>query len=65
MLRQSGHANSHPNETLRVLEKVIAPGVLADHNRHLVREILEEIGAAQPNLQANPRFGTLYQMADQ
>ena len=64
-LRTSGHAKSHPNETLRVLEKVIAPGVLADHNRHLVREILEEIGAAQPNLQANPGFGTLYQMADQ
>ena len=34
-LRTSGHAKSHPNETLRVLEKVIAPGVLADHNRHL------------------------------
>ena len=64
-LRTSGHAESHPNETLRVLEKVIAPGALADHNRHFVTEMLEEIAAAHPELQAAPAFGTLHQRTNQ
>ena len=64
-LRTSGHAKSHPNETLRVLEKVIAPGALADHNRHFVTEMLEEIAAAHPELQADPAFGTLHQRTNQ
>ena len=64
-LQRSGHAQSHPNETFRLLQKVIAPGVTADHNRHVVREMLEEIAAAQPDLQTNPEYRTLHQWASQ
>ena len=64
-LRRSGHAQSHPNETLRLLQKVIAPGVTADHNRHVVREMLEEMAAAQPDLPTNPEYRTLHQWASQ
>ena len=64
-LRTSGHAESHPNETLRVLAKAIAPGVLANHDRHFVSEMLEEIGAAQHDLQADPTFVALYQLTIQ
>ena len=64
-LQRSGHAQSHPNETFRLLQKVIAPGVTADHNQHVVREMLEEIAAAQPDLQTNPEYRTLHQWASQ
>ena len=60
-LQRSGHAQAHPNETFRLLQKVVAPGVTADYNRDSVRGMLEKIAAAQPELQAKPEFGRLHQ----
>lgn len=64
-LQQSGHAKSHPSETFRLLQKVIAAGVTADHNRYSVREMLKEIGETQPELQASPEFRRLHQWASE
>ena len=64
-LQRSGQAQSHPNETFRLLQKVIAPGVTADHNRRVVREMLEEIAAAQPGVQTDPEYRRLHQWASQ
>ena len=64
-LQRSSHAQSHPNETFRLLQKVIAPGVTADHNRRVVREMLEEMAATQPDLPTNPEYRTLHQWASQ
>ena len=64
-LQRSQHAQSHPNETFRLLQKVIAPGVTADHNRRVVREMLEEIAAAQPGVQTDPEYRRLHQWASQ
>ena len=64
-LQRSQHAQSHPNDTFQLLQKMIAPGVTADHNRHVVREVLEEIAAAQPDLRANPGYRTFHHWASQ
>ena len=64
-LRRSQHAQNHPSETFRMLQKVIAPGVTADHNRRVVREMLEGIAAAQPELQTDPEYRRLHQWASQ
>ena len=64
-LQRSGHAQAHPSEMFRLLQKAITPGVTADHHRRAVREMLEEIAAAQPELQTNPEYRTLHQWASQ
>ena len=62
-LQRSGHTQAHPNETFRVLQKVIAQGVTADQNRYAVRKMLVEIAAAQPDLKADPEYRGLHQWA--
>ena len=62
-LQRSGHGQDHPNETFQVLQKVIAPGVTGEYNRYSVGEMLEEIAAAQPELQADPAYRRLHQWA--
>ena len=63
-LRESGHAARHPEEMLQVLEEVIARDVLAPHERGTLLQILEDMERANPEVQADPRFRTLLQIAN-
>ena len=62
-LRQSGQAGRHPEATLEVLVKVIGPDGLPPQHRHMLREILDEMKAAMPEMERDPRFQRLYRVA--
>ena len=62
-LRESEHAARHPDEMLLVLEQVISREVLAPYERGILRQILEDMEGANGEVQANPRFRTLLQIA--
>ena len=60
-LQRSGHAQSHPNETWKLLQKVIDPSVTADYEQTTTREILEALAATEPGLRSNPEYKRLHE----
>ena len=55
----------HPEWLLRVLERVIVEDVLPLHQRHTLREILDDLRSADAGMAADTRFQRLYQIATQ
>ena len=64
-LRQNGHAERHTNWMVRILERVVAAGILPVHQRHVLHEILDALAAANAGLATEARFQRLYQIANQ
>lgn len=64
-LRESRFAVQHPNLTLQVLDKVVDANGIPAHHRDKLREILDDIKEACPDLEADDRFRRLYQIATQ
>ena len=59
------HAAQHPDEMIRVLEKVVKANVLPSRERHLLLKILNALVAANSGMAENLRFQKLYQIATQ
>ena len=64
-LRQSGQAGRHPGATLEILTKVVGPDGIPPQHRQTLREILDEMREAMPEIERNPRFQRLYRIAAQ
>ena len=62
-LRESGQATSRPGPTLEILSRVIGPEGIAPQYRYTLREILDEMGEADDEMQGNVRFQRLYRQA--
>ena len=62
-LRQSGQAGQHPEATLEVLVRVIGPNGLPPQHRYTLREILDEMKEAMPEMERDPQFQRLYRVA--
>ena len=62
-LRESGQATSRPGPTLEILSRVIDPEGIAPQYRYTLREILDEMGDADDEMQGNVRFQRLYRQA--
>ena len=62
-LRESGLPITHPDTTLQILDKVIGEDGVPPQRPHSLRETLEMIGDATPDLRANVRFQGLFRLA--
>ena len=62
-LRESGLPRTHPDTTLQILDKVIGEDGVSPQRPHSLRETLEMIGDAMPDLRANVRFQGLFRLA--
>ena len=59
----SGQAGQHPEATLEVLVRVIGPNGLPPQHRYTLREILDEMKEAMPEMERDPQFQRLYRVA--
>ena len=57
------HVGRHPDAMIDVLDRVSVEDVLPAHQRHFLREALDELGAAKPALRGDARFQRLYRLA--
>ena len=64
-LRESGHARQHPVSTLGLLATVVQPEGFPPQHRPTLREVLDEMREVMPEVEADPRFRTLYRNAAQ
>lgn len=64
-IRERGHARQHPDATLDLLDTVVGPNGLPAQHRRKLREILEEMREARPEVAADPRFQRLFEIAIQ
>ena len=64
-LRESGHATLHTEPMLDLLETVVPRQGLPPQHRHTLREILEEMREATPEVEQDARFQTLWRIAVQ
>ena len=64
-LRESGHASLHPEATLRLLAAVVPPEGLPLQHRLTLREVLEAMREATPEVEHDPRFQALWRIAVQ
>ena len=64
-LSQDGHAEQHPDCMLQILDQVVVSDILPDHQRSILRTILDAMRTAKPDLTADPRFQGLFQIATQ
>ena len=64
-LRESGHATRNPEQTLNLLERVVPHDALPPQHRHTLREILEEMKKATPEVERDHRFPPLWRTAVQ
>ena len=62
-LQRSGQAGQHPEATLEVLVRVIGPNGLPPQHRYTLREILDEMKEAMPEMERDPQFQRLYRVA--
>ena len=62
-LSRYDHAVRHPGSMLLVLDKVVAANAFPDHQKPILREILDTIRAANGNLRDDRRFHRLYSIA--
>ena len=62
-LSESGHPANHPNDTLQLLGRIMREDVLVVWNKPTLREILDSMRAAKPDLSAAPEFQRLYRIA--
>ena len=64
-LQQSGQAGRHPEATLEILAKVVGPDGIPLQHRYTLREVLDEMREAMPEIERDPRFQRLYGIAAQ
>ena len=64
-LLKSEHAEQHPESMLRVLHQVVDLEVLQVFERHHLREILDALVGAKPDMASDPQFQQLYKIATQ
>ncbi|MCY4319426.1 MAG: SIR2 family protein [Alphaproteobacteria bacterium] len=64
-LLESGHAEQYPESMIRVLDRVVDAEVLQVFERHHLREILDALVGAKPDMAGNPQFRRLYKIATQ
>ena len=64
-LRESGHATLHTEPMLDLLETVVPRQGLPPQHRHTLREILEEMREATPEVEQDARFQTLWRIVVQ
>ena len=62
-LSQSDHPASHPDAILRLLARVVREDVLLARHKAVLREILDSVKDAMPELNGAPEFQTLYSIA--
>ena len=62
-LSQSEHPVVHPDATLRLLARVVRDDVILACNKAVLREILDSVRDAMPELNGAPEFQTLYGIA--
>ena len=62
---KNGHATHHPNSMLQVLNQIVDADVLPTHQRHPLREALDELRTANTEVASDSRFQRLYQIANQ
>ena len=64
-LRESGHANQHPEAMLDLVDTVVGPNGLPAQHRPKLHEILKEMREARPAVAPDPRFQRLFEIAIQ
>ena len=64
-LNENGHAEQYPESMLRVLDRVVDAEVLQVYERYHLREILDALVGANPEMAGDPRFQRLYRIATQ
>ena len=64
-LMESGHARQHPASTLDILATVVRPDGLPRQHRPTLREVLNEMREAMPEVERDPRFQSLFRNAAQ
>ena len=62
-LRQRGQAGQHPEATLEILVRVVGLNGLPPQHRYTLREILDEMKEAMPEMERDPQFQRLYRVA--
>ena len=62
-LRQRGQAGQHPEATLEILVRVVGLNGLPPQHRYTLREILDEMREAMPEMERDPQFQRLYRVA--
>ena len=62
-LSRYDYAERHPDSMLLVLDKVVTANAFPDHQKPILRTILNTISSANGNLRDNPRFRRLYSIA--
>ena len=64
-LDKNGNIAQNPDSMLRVLDGVVDANVLAGHERHSLREILDRLVDVKAEMAGDPRFQKLYRIATQ
>ena len=62
-LGRNPQTGRHPKAMLSVLDRVCVENILPTHQRHTLREILDDLGRAKPALRGDAGFHRLYRLA--